>query len=71
MLPKRSSYLKFYNGETKWMYFFIEDNDVLEKYNTICDKVIADIKKVITNLSTINTFENQNKSSWWWRYRFL
>ena len=63
MFPKRSSYLKFYNGETKWMYFFIEDNDVLEKYNTICDKVIADIKKVITNLSTINTFENQNKSS--------
>ena len=56
MLPKRSSYLKFYNGETKWMYFFIEDNDVLEKYNTICDKVIADIKKVITNLSTIKNF---------------
>ena len=31
MLPKRSSYLKFYDGETKWMYFFIEGNDVLKK----------------------------------------
>ena len=27
------------------MYFFIEDYDLLEKYNTICDKVSADIKK--------------------------
>ena len=27
------------------MYFFIEDNDFLQKYRTIWDKVIADIKK--------------------------
>ena len=27
------------------MYFFIEDDDLLEKYNTIWDKVSADIKK--------------------------
>ena len=27
------------------MYFLIEDNDLLEKYNTIWDKVSADIKK--------------------------
>ena len=27
------------------MYFFIEDDDLLEKYNTIWDKVNADIKK--------------------------
>ena len=27
------------------MYFLIEDDDVLEKYNTIQDKVSADIKK--------------------------
>ena len=27
------------------MYFFIEDNDLLEKYNTIWDKIRADIKK--------------------------
>ena len=27
------------------MYFLIEDDDLLEKYNTNCDKVSADIKK--------------------------
>ena len=27
------------------MYFLNEDDDLLEKYNTICDKVSADIKK--------------------------
>ena len=29
------------------MYFLIEDDDFLEKYNTIQDKVSADIKKKI------------------------
>ena len=27
------------------MYYLVEDDDVLEKYNTICDKVSADIRK--------------------------
>ena len=27
------------------MYFLIEEENLLEKYNTICDKVSADIKK--------------------------
>ena len=27
------------------MYFFIEDDDLVKKYNTIWDKVIADTKK--------------------------
>ena len=27
------------------MYFLIEDDDLVEKYNTIWDKVSADIKK--------------------------
>ena len=26
-------YVKSYDGQTKWMYFLIEDNDLLEKYN--------------------------------------
>ena len=45
MLPKTSTYVKPYDGQTKWMYFLIEDGDLLEKYNTIWDKVSADIKK--------------------------
>ena len=47
MFPKTSTYVKSYDGKTKWMYFLIEDDDLLEKYNTICNKVSADIKKRI------------------------
>ena len=35
MLPKTSAYVKNYNGQSKWMYFLIEDDELLEKYNTI------------------------------------
>ena len=28
MLPKTSAYAKSYDGQTKWMYFLIEDDDV-------------------------------------------
>ena len=46
MFPKTSAYVKrSYDGQTKWMYFLIEDDDLLEKYNTILHKVIADINK--------------------------
>ena len=45
MLPKTSAYVKSYNGQTKWMYFSVEDDDLLEKYNIFWDKVSADIKK--------------------------
>ena len=45
MLFKTSTYVKSYNGKTKWMYFLIENDHLLEKYNTIWDKVSTDIKK--------------------------
>ena len=45
MLPKTSAHVKSYDGQTKWMYFFIKDNDLLKKYNNIWDKVSANIKK--------------------------
>ena len=35
MLPKASAYVKSYYGETKWMNFFIKDDNLLEKYNDI------------------------------------
>ena len=31
MLPKTSSYVKSFDGQTKWMYFLIEDDELLEK----------------------------------------
>ena len=42
---------------SKWMYFLIEDDDLLKKYNTIWDKDSVDIKKnLIASLSTIKFF---------------
>ena len=64
MLPKTSAYVKSYDGQTKWMYFLIEDDDLLEKYNTICNKVSADIKKELHGGSAYNTnyFKTKMKS---------
>ena len=47
MLPKASNYVKIYDGQIKWIYFLIEGDDLLEKYNTVRDKVSNDIKKRI------------------------
>ena len=44
MLPKTNTYVKSYDGQTKWMYFLIEDDDLLKKCDTIWDKVSAEIK---------------------------
>ena len=61
MLPKTSTYIKMYDGQTKSMYFLIENYDLLERYNTAWEKVRANIKhrdigigiKMIGSLSTI------------------
>ena len=45
ILSKTSAYVKGYHGQTKWMYFLTENNDLSEKYNTISDSISADIKK--------------------------
>ena len=45
MLPKTSAYIKSYDGQTKRTYFLIKVGDLLKKYNSICDKSRADIKK--------------------------
>ena len=47
------------------MYFLIKDNELLEKYNTIWDKLSADIKKEFDSETVYKKlFENQNKISW-------
>ena len=43
MLPKTSTYVQSYDAQTKWMSFLIDADDLLQKYNTIWDKVSADI----------------------------
>ena len=35
MLPKPRAYVKSCDEQSKWMYFLIEDDDLLEKYNTV------------------------------------
>ena len=50
MHQKMSAYVKRYDRKTKWMYFFIKDDDLLQKYNTIWDK---SKKNLIARLSTI------------------
>ena len=45
MLPETRAYVKTSDGQTKWMYFLIDNDNLLEKYNTIWDKVPDDITK--------------------------
>ena len=60
MLPKTSRYIKSHDRQTKWMYFLIEDDDLLEKYDTSRDKVSEVIKKnLITSLSTLRNVQKQ------------
>ena len=58
MLPKTSNHVKNYDGQTKWMYFSIEDDNLLEQYNITWDQLfkLALIfkKNLIANLSMIN-----------------
>ena len=49
MLPKTSASVKSYDGQTKCVYFLIEDDDLLKKCNTI---------------EPVYFFENQNKILW-------
>ena len=55
MLPKTKASVKSYDGQTKWMYFLTEDDDLLEKDNTIWDKVGADClqKRIFKNKNEI------------------
>ena len=63
MLPKTSAYVKHYDGQTKWMYFLTEDDQLLEKY-TIWNKVSADIKKEFDSETVYNNFfESQTNIS--------
>ena len=57
MLPKISAYVKSYDAQVKWMYFFIEDDDLLKNCNNFWDNITADIKKELeVTLSRIKKF---------------
>ena len=54
MLPKTSAYVLSYDGQTKWVYFLNENDDLFEKYNTIWDKVSTYIKEEFDSESVYN-----------------
>ena len=45
MLRKKSVYVKIYDEETKWMYSFVEHDDLVGTFSTIWDKTSADVKE--------------------------
>ena len=56
MLTKTNTYVKSYDGQTEWMYFLIDNDDLLEKYNIIWNKVSVNIKKKIDSEPVIKDF---------------
>ena len=58
MFSKTSAYVKRYDGKTKWMHFLIifKNEDLFKKYDTIWDKVSADIKKEFDSAPAYNKF---------------
>ena len=56
MFPKASTCVKSYDGQTKWIYFLIGDDNLLKKYNTIWHKVSIDIKKEFNSEPVYNNF---------------
>ena len=64
ILPKMSTYIKRYDCETKWMYFLIEDYELL-KNNCIWNNVTNSVKtSLIANSFIKKVFENKKKILW-------
>ena len=62
MLPRIRAYVKGCDGQTKWINFLIEDDNLLERYKTIWDKTSAVVKKkLMPSLSIIKLFNKPKK----------
>ena len=55
MLPKTNTYVKSYDGETKWIDLSTEDDDLLEIYTSIWNE-ISNRMNLIVNPCTIKHF---------------
>ena len=47
MFPKTSRFVKSYDAQAKWIYFLIENDDLLEKYNINWDNTNYWYQKII------------------------
>ena len=54
IIPETSAYVKSYDGQTKWTYFLIENDDLLEKFKTISNRVSTNIYKKIDSEPVYN-----------------
>ena len=54
IIPETSAYVKSYDGQTKWIYFLIENDDLLAKCNTISNRVSTNIYKKIDSEPVYN-----------------
>ena len=66
MLLKTRGYIKSYDGKTKWIYFLIEDDELLETYDITWDKVSADIKKEYDSKPVYNKSFLKTKIKFYW-----
>ena len=56
MVAKTSAYVKSYDGQTKWMYFLIEDDNLRSKKLFGIKSVLISEKNFIGSLSIIKLF---------------
>ena len=54
MLPKSNTFVKGSYGQTNWIYFLIEGNVLLNKYNNIWDRVGSNIQWGFNNEPVYN-----------------
>ena len=57
MLPKANTFVKGVYEQTNWMYFLIEGNVLLNKYNNIWDRVGSNIQWEFNNEPAYNFWE--------------
>ena len=60
IILKTCTYVESYDGQTKWMYFLIEDNDVLEKRYFGIKSVLILKKNLIVSLFIMKNVRKPN-----------
>ena len=53
-LPQMNAYVKYFDKYSKYMNFLVNDEEILEKYNEICDKIKNLFKKKFDSESVYN-----------------
>ena len=54
MLPNTNVYVKDYDEKINWIYFLIKNDNLLNKYNTIQDKISTDAKIELNGIPVYN-----------------